>query len=47
MYLAAGGPENISSRQFSNQDKLNRSLAKRSPKVAKMRGKDPIDTAMD
>src|ERR1051326_7984028 len=46
MYLAAGGPENILLSQFKS-DKLKPLTGKTLAEVAKMRGKDPIDTAMD
>jgi N-acyl-D-amino-acid deacylase len=46
MYLAAGGPEHILLCQFKS-DKLKPLTGKTLAEVAKMRGKDPIDTAMD
>src|SRR5438477_1513239 len=46
MYLAAGGPEHILLSQFKSQ-KLKPLTGKTLAEVAKMRGKDPIDTAMD
>jgi N-acyl-D-aspartate/D-glutamate deacylase len=46
MYLAAGGPEHILLSQFKS-DKLKPLTGKTLAEVAKMRGKDPIDTAMD
>jgi N-acyl-D-amino-acid deacylase len=46
MYLAAGGPQNILLSQFKS-DKLKPLTGKTLAEVAKMRGKDPIDTAMD
>jgi N-acyl-D-amino-acid deacylase len=46
MYLAAGGPEHILLAQFKSA-KLKPLTGKTLAEVAKMRGKDPIDTAMD
>src|SRR5213594_1004339 len=46
MYLAAGGPEHIILVQFKSE-KLKPLTGKTLAEVAKMRGKDPIDTAMD
>ena len=46
MYLAAGGPEHIILVQFKSE-KLKPLTGKTLDEVAKMRGKDPIDTAMD
>src|SRR5438552_2717964 len=46
MYLAAGGPEHILLGQFKS-DKLKPLTGKTLAEVAKTRGKDPIDTAMD
>ena len=46
MYLAAGGPEHIILVQFKS-GKLKPLTGKTLDEVAKMRGKDPIDTAMD
>jgi len=46
MYLAAGGPEHILLAQFKSE-KLKPLTGKTLAEVAKMRGKDPIDTAMD
>jgi N-acyl-D-amino-acid deacylase len=46
MYLAAGGPEHILLSQFKS-DKLKPLTGKTLAEVAKMRGRDPIDTAMD
>ena len=46
MYLAAGGPEHILLAQFKS-DKLKPLTGKTLAEVAKMRGKDPVDTAMD
>jgi N-acyl-D-amino-acid deacylase len=46
MYLAAGGPEHIILVQFKSA-KLKPFTGKTLAEVAKMRGKDPIDTAMD
>src|SRR5436305_6669196 len=46
MYLAAGGPEHILLSQFKSE-KLKPLTGKTLAEVAKMRGKDPIDTAMD
>jgi N-acyl-D-amino-acid deacylase len=46
MYLAAGGPEHILLSQFKSQ-KLKPLTGKTLAEVAKVRGKDPIDTAMD
>ena len=46
MYLAAGSPEHILLSQFKS-DKLKPLTGKTLAEVAKMRGKDPIDTAMD
>jgi N-acyl-D-amino-acid deacylase len=46
MYLAAGGPEHILLSQFKS-DKLKPLTGKTLAEVAKIRGKDPIDTAMD
>jgi len=46
MYLAAGGPEHILLAQFKS-DKLKPLTGKTLAEVAKMRGKNPVDTAMD
>src|SRR5881398_2118888 len=46
MYLAAGGPENVLLVGFKS-DKLKPLTGKTLAEAAKMRGKDPIDTAMD
>src|SRR5881392_1273928 len=46
MHLAAGGPEHILLAQFKSE-KLKPLTGKTLAEVAKMRGKDPIDTAMD
>jgi N-acyl-D-amino-acid deacylase len=46
MYLAAGGAEHIILVQFKSE-KLKPLTGKTLAEVAKMRGKDPIDTAMD
>jgi N-acyl-D-amino-acid deacylase len=46
MYLAAGGPEHILLSGFKSQ-KLKPLTGKTLAEVAKTRGKDPIDTAMD
>src|SRR5207247_6954955 len=46
MYLAAGGPEHILLVGFKSK-KLKPLTGKTLAEVAKMRGKDPIDTAMD
>ena len=46
MYLAAGGPEHILLSQFKSE-KLKPLTGKTLAEVAKMRGKDAIDTAMD
>jgi N-acyl-D-amino-acid deacylase len=46
MYLAAGGPEHILLAGFKSQ-KLKPLTGKTLAEVAKMRDKDPIDTAMD
>ena len=46
MYLAAGGPEHIVLAGFKSQ-KLKPLTGKTLAEVAKTRGKDPIDTAMD
>ena len=46
MYLAAGGPERIVVAGFKSE-KLKPLTGKTLAEVAKMRGKDPIDTAMD
>src|SRR5205814_8414736 len=46
MYLAAGGPEHILLSQFKSET-LKPITGKTHAEVAKMRGKDPIDTAMD
>src|SRR5213080_4787393 len=46
MYLAAGGPEHILLAGFKSE-KLKPFTGKTLAEVAKMRGKDPIDTAMD
>jgi N-acyl-D-amino-acid deacylase len=46
MYLAAGGPEYILLVGFKSE-KLKPLTGKTLAEVAKMRGKDPIDTAMD
>src|SRR5437660_1928769 len=46
MYLAAGGPEHILLVGFKSE-KLKPLTGKTLAEVAKMRGKDPIDTAMD
>jgi N-acyl-D-amino-acid deacylase len=46
MYLAAGGPEHILLGEFKSE-KLKPLTGKTLAEVAKMRGKDPIDTAMD
>ena len=46
LYLDAGGPEHILLVEFKS-DKLKPLTGKTLAEVAKMRGKDPIDTAMD
>jgi N-acyl-D-amino-acid deacylase len=46
LYLDAGGPEHILMVAFKS-DKLKPLTGKTLAEVAKMRGKDPIDTAMD
>src|SRR5213595_3097766 len=46
MYLATGGPEHILLAAFKSE-KLKPLTGKTLAEVAKMRGKDPIDTAMD
>jgi N-acyl-D-amino-acid deacylase len=46
LYLDAGGPEHILLVAFKS-DKLKPLTGKTLAEVAKMRGKDPIDTAMD
>src|SRR6266542_2699238 len=46
MYLAAGSPEHILLSEFKSE-KLKPLTGKTLAKVAKTRGKDPIDTAMD
>src|SRR5437867_3058581 len=46
MYLAAGGPEHIILVQFKSE-KLKPLTGNTLDEVAKARGKDPIDTAMD
>src|SRR6266511_3688017 len=46
MYLAAGSPEHILLVEFKSE-KLKPLTGKTLAKVAKTRGKDPIDTAMD
>jgi N-acyl-D-amino-acid deacylase len=46
MYLAAAGPEHIILVQFKSE-KLKPLTGKTLAEIAKMRGKDPIDTAMD
>src|ERR1700745_4313952 len=46
LYLAAGSPANILLAAFKS-DKLKPLTGKTLAQVAKMRGKDPIDTAMD
>src|SRR6266571_3373197 len=46
MYLAAGGPEHIVLAGFKSE-KLKPLTGKTLAEVAKTRGKDPIDTAMD
>src|SRR5213595_2479238 len=46
MYLAAGGPEHVLLDGFKS-DQLKPLTGKTLAEVAKMRGKDPIDTAMD
>ncbi len=46
MYLGAGGPEHILLVGFKSE-KLKPLTGKTLAEVAKMRGKDPIDTAMD
>src|SRR6266446_7061826 len=46
MYLAAGGPEHILLGEFKSEE-LKPLTGKTLAEVAKMRGKDPIDTAMD
>jgi N-acyl-D-amino-acid deacylase len=46
MYLAAGGPEHILLVGFKSE-KLKPLTGKSLAEIAKMRGKDPIDTAMD
>src|SRR5213082_3570016 len=46
MYLAAGGPEHVLLVGFKSE-KLKPLTGKTLAEVAKMRGKDPIDTAMD
>ncbi len=46
LYLDAGGPEHILLAEFKSE-KLKPLTGKTLAEVAKMRGKDPIDTAMD
>ena len=46
LYLDAGGPEHILLAQFKSE-KLKPLIGKTLAQVAKMRGKDPIDTLMD
>jgi N-acyl-D-amino-acid deacylase len=46
LYLDAGGPEHILLAQFKSE-RLKPLIGKTLAEVAKMRGKDPIDTAMD
>jgi N-acyl-D-amino-acid deacylase len=46
MYLAAGGPEHILLGEFKSE-KLKPLTGRTLAEVAKTRGKDPIDTAMD
>jgi N-acyl-D-amino-acid deacylase len=46
MYLAAGGPEHILLVGFKSEN-LKPLTGKTLAEIAKMRGKDPIDTAMD
>src|SRR6266550_3181792 len=46
LYFDAGGPEHILLAEFRS-DKLKPLTGKSLAEVAKMRGKDPIDTAMD
>src|SRR5436305_431902 len=46
LYLGAGSPDNILLAAFKS-DKLNPLTGKTLAKVAEMRSKDPIDTAMD
>jgi N-acyl-D-amino-acid deacylase len=46
LYLDAGGPEHILLAQFKSE-KLKPLIGKTLAEIAKMRGKDPIDTAMD
>src|SRR6266446_4083894 len=46
LYLGAGSPDNILLAAFKS-DKLKPLTGKTLAQVAKMRGKDPIDTAMD
>jgi N-acyl-D-amino-acid deacylase len=46
MYLAAAGPEHIILVQFKSE-KLKPLTGKTLAEIAKMRGKDPIDTAID
>src|SRR5216110_818097 len=46
MYLATGGPEHILLAAFKSE-KLKPLTGKTLAEVARMRGKDPIDTAMD
>src|SRR5881392_3113873 len=46
MYLAAGGPEHILLAQFKSE-KLKPLTGKTLAEIAKMRGKGPIDTAME
>ncbi len=46
LYLDAGGAENILLAQFKSE-KLKPLIGKTLAEAAKMRGKDPIDTAMD
>src|SRR5207244_9651379 len=46
LYLAAGSPEHILLSQFKSE-KLKPLTGKTLAEVAKMRGKDPVDTAMD
>jgi len=46
LYLGAGSPDNILLAAFKS-DKLKPLTGKTLAEVAKMRGKDPIDTAMD